>query len=109
LKLELTFYILKFKTSQMETPKTDAFDIAIQSVTQDRGEDYGPPGPGFTTIGHMQSMINHCRNAAVRHALNMIIVKIVRLAETPDHMDSVIDIAGYARTIAMILDENSET
>jgi len=87
---------------------TKQFDTAIQSVTQERGEDYGPPGPSFTRIAHMQSMINHCPDAAVRHALNMVIVKIVRLAETPNHIDSVIDIGGYARTIALILDKQEE-
>jgi hypothetical protein len=94
--------------SQMETPNTDAFDNATRSVTQERGEDYGPPGSGFATIAHMQAMIGHCPDAAVRHALNMIIVKIVRLAETPDHLDSIVDIAGYARTIAMVLDDQHD-
>jgi hypothetical protein len=35
----------------------------------------------------------------------MIGVKMARLCTTPDHLDSLIDIAGYARTIAMIHDE----
>jgi hypothetical protein len=85
---------------------TEQFDTAIQTVTQDRGEDYGHPAETFKTIAHMQSMISHCSDPAVRHALNMVIIKIVRLAETPNHMDSVLDIAGYARCIAMILEKN---
>ena len=86
----------------------ELFDKALQTITQERGKVYGPPGEGFRSIAYMQKEIMFCENAAVRHALNMIIVKIVRLAESPDHMDSVIDIAGYARTIAMILDEKEE-
>ena len=90
-----------------DTPPSplELFDKAIQTVTQERGEDYGPPAKSFRRITMMQRQLINCRDEAVRHALNMIIVKIVRLAETPDHMDSVIDIAGYARTIAMILEE----
>lgn len=86
----------------------EQFDKAIQTVTQERGEDYGSPHRTFTRIAMMQRQLMNCHNPAVRHALNMIIVKIVRLAETPDHMDSVIDIAGYARTIAMVLDEEEK-
>lgn len=82
----------------------DEFDTAVQTITQDRGEDYGDPATTFKTIAHMQTLIRHCPDPAVRHVINMIIVKLVRLAESPDHMDSVVDIAGYARTIAMILD-----
>jgi len=94
------------------TNPLEQFDKAIQTVTQERGEDYGDPGPSFRAIAEMQSQIMNCQNSAVRHALNMIIVKIVRLSETPTHspafMDSVIDIAGYARTIAIVLDEEEE-
>jgi hypothetical protein len=40
----------------------------------------------------------------------MICVKLVRLCQdpTPANMDNVIDIAGYARTIAMIWDKEHE-
>tara|TARA_R110000823_G_scaffold231589_1_gene358254 strand:- start:266 stop:562 length:297 start_codon:yes stop_codon:yes gene_type:complete len=86
----------------------ELFDKAIQTITQERGKDYGPPGPSFRHIMKMQRLVMVCPDPAVRHALNMIIVKIVRLAQTPDHMDSVIDIAGYARTIAMVLDEEEK-
>jgi len=39
----------------------------------------------------------------------MILTKVARLVETPAHMDSVLDIAGYARTITMILDKEAES
>ena len=38
----------------------------------------------------------------------MIAVKMSRLCNSPKHIDSIIDIAGYARTIAMILDKEEE-
>tara|TARA_R110000765_G_scaffold211103_1_gene316211 strand:- start:56 stop:334 length:279 start_codon:yes stop_codon:yes gene_type:complete len=87
---------------------TDEFDAAIQSVTQDRGRDYGHPKDTFANIAALQCVVRSCPNPAIRHALEMICVKLVRLTVTPDHMDSVIDIAGYARTIAMIIDKGAE-
>jgi len=90
----------------MSNAFTEQFDTAIQSITQERGEDYGPPADSFREIMIMQSMVSGCKDPAVRHALNMICVKMVRLARTPDHIDSVIDIGGYARTIAIILDDD---
>ena len=84
---------------------TEVFDHAIQTVTQERGEAYGHPLDDFKRVATMKTVIDQCPDDEVRHALVMIAVKIGRLVETPDHLDSVIDIAGYARTIAMVLDE----
>ena len=92
----------------MDKP-SETFDRAIKNITRQRGSIYGPPGDTFREIAVMQSMVSGCEDAAIRHALNMICVKMVRLARTPDHLDSVIDIAGYARTIAMVLDEEQKT
>lgn len=83
---------------------TDQFDTAIGRVTQERGAVYGHPADDFAKVTHMAEAIKDCPDARVRHALYMILVKVARLAKTPDHGDSAIDIAGYARTIAMIVD-----
>ena len=84
----------------------EKFDNATAEVTQTRGLDYGDPAETFATIAIMQACLSKCASPAIRHAMNMICVKLVRLAETPDsnNLDSIIDVAGYARTIAMILD-----
>ncbi|MBC8158973.1 MAG: hypothetical protein H8E94_06550 [Alphaproteobacteria bacterium] len=89
---------------------TKTFDEAIKTITQFRGKDYGHPLEDFERAQTIKAAVSICKNAPVRHALEMIGVKMARLAQTPDHMDSVIDIAGYARTIAMILEkqENEE-
>ena len=47
--------------------------------------------------------------AALHHALYMILVKIQRLVQTPDHHDSVVDIAGYARTYEKVLEKRYES
>tara|TARA_R110002096_G_scaffold192860_3_gene374611 strand:+ start:95 stop:409 length:315 start_codon:yes stop_codon:yes gene_type:complete len=87
------------------TQRTEQFDEGIRSITQRRGEDYGHPLENFELISRMQDCVAWCDDPAMRHALDMICVKMVRLVQTPDHIDSILDIAGYARTMAMILDD----
>jgi len=87
---------------------TKKFDIAIQRVMQDRGKVYGNPADTFRQIQIMETMVSGCSDSAIKHALEMICVKLMRVAETPtvDNLDSVIDIAGYARCIAHIMEDN---
>ena len=80
------------------------FNKALETVNDERGVIYGHPLEHFTQIATMKDVVRMCPDPAIRHALEMIIVKVARLTQTPDHLDSVIDIAGYARTIAMIND-----
>ena len=89
---------------------TDQFDTALATITQERGEAYGHPHKTFDQIAVLQVMVVECPDPRVRHALEMICVKLVRLCQDPTsaNMDNVIDIAGYARTIAMIWDKEYE-
>jgi hypothetical protein len=84
------------------------FDAAVLSITQERAKDYGHPIDAFAIAEAIKEAVSLCPDAAVRHALEMIGVKMARLCHTPDHVDSLIDIAGYARTIAMIHDGREE-
>ena len=89
---------------------TDQFDTAARTVTQDRGAKYGHPHDTFTQMATLQALVAGCPDTAVRHALNMICIKLVRLCHDPSprNMDSAVDIAGYARTLAMIWDRGKE-
>lgn len=86
----------------------EQFNNALAAVNDERGKVYGHPLDNFQRIARMQAELKDCADPAVRHALEMICVKMARLVETPDHLDSVIDIAGYARTIAMVLERRAE-
>jgi hypothetical protein len=88
--------------------RTKDFDVAINRVTQDRGKDYGHPLDDFARINLMKYALRSCPHDEVRHALEMIAVKMSRLCSTPSHSDSVHDIAGYARTICILLDEEEK-
>lgn len=72
-------------------------------------------GEREATYGHPLSDFTHVSNAAhalgvrpslgpLNHALYMILVKVQRLVQTPDHHDSLVDIAGYARTYEKCLE-----
>ena len=62
---------------------TSAFDKALRTVNEERGADYGPPEENFK------------RAATLR-------------VHSPDHLDSWIDIAGYARCGCMIIDAKAK-
>jgi len=83
------------------------FNKALHEVTQDRAKVYGHPADMFARVALITQAVESCPDERVRHALVMIGVKMARLTQSPDHLDSVIDIAGYARTIAMILDRKT--
>lgn len=87
---------------------SEQFDKAFSTVTQDRGKNYGHPKINFDRIARLQAVVQECPDPLVRSALDMICVKIARLIETPDHIDSLVDIAGYARTIAMVHDRRHD-
>lgn len=86
----------------------EAFDRAAASVTDDRAEHYGHPYEHYLKVSIIKSVLSECEDGAVRHALEMIAVKMCRLIHQPDHLDSIIDIAGYARTIAMVNDRRGQ-
>lgn len=85
---------------------TTAFDEAIRTITTERGSVYGHPKDDFNRAHRLTQVADECPHPEIRHALRMICVKVARLIQTPDHIDSIIDIAGYARCIAMILDKD---
>jgi hypothetical protein len=84
---------------------TRDFDTALEELITARGKTYGHPLDTFGRIAKFAEVIQLCPDPEIRHALHMISVKIARLVTTPSHFDSILDIAGYARTMVMILDE----
>ena len=81
--------------------KADLLKKSLDAVS-DRGEKYGDVKTNFKQIADFWSL--HLRN---RHGMSveltpgdvasmMILMKLARLAHSPDHKDSMIDVAGYA-------------
>jgi hypothetical protein len=71
-------------------------DLAATAVLSDRNNTYGEPEDNFARIANLWAsyygMPFTCENVAIMQLL----VKVARLARTPAHLDSWVDIAGYA-------------
>lgn len=96
--------------SRYQPPSTETIlEEAQRLVGGDRGTDYGHPRDDFArTAGAWAALFGWAVTPA-QVALAMIIVKLSRLQETPDKRDSIVDIAGYARTYEMVLDRERKT
>jgi hypothetical protein len=97
-------------TAPMEsTPEKESllekFDSAYKSVTLDRRDIYGRPQDTYRRIAAMRAVVDECPDLELREILGMIVTKVVRLVQTPTHLDSWIDIAGYSRCGVMLLDD----
>ena len=67
-------------------------------IIKQRGKDYGSILDNHTRISRLWSVLLDTNVTPEQVALCMISVKQARLMETPDHVDSVQDILGYALT-----------
>jgi hypothetical protein len=93
--------------------KAELLDAAKAAVA-DRGLDYGSPEDNFGRIADLWEV--HLRNrkhqsarlTAADVAQMMVLIKIARLQNTPNHLDSWTDIAGYAACGADIFDRPTE-
>jgi len=87
---------------------TAAFDQMLEIVNVQRAGVYGHPYVDFARVATVKAVVSDCPDARLRHALEMIAVKMCRLVESPDHVDSWVDIAGYARTACMVIDAGNK-
>lgn len=79
------------------------FDTVSQ-VNTARAGTYGHPSIHFDRVARLKEVVQECPDPKVRHTLDMILDKVARLIKTPDHLDSWVDIAGYARCGVMVTD-----
>jgi hypothetical protein len=65
-------------------------------VIEDRQGQYGDPGPLFEHIARRWSITLDQPVTPSQVALCLIDLKLARLAAKPGHLDSIVDVAGYA-------------
>ena len=70
-------------------------------IVQERGQSYGHPYAGFNRVAKMWSAMLGVDVTAEQVVRCMICLKLARLSETPQHQDSIDDLAGYT----WVLDE----
>lgn len=89
------------------TTKQDILQTALAAVG-DRGLNYGKPENNFKRIADLWNvhLINRYAESSTAGelptldphdvAMMMVLMKVARLENTPEHLDSWVDIAGYA-------------
>ena len=86
---------------------------AQELVQGARQSDYGDKLQNFTQIAMLfqgtlaQKLQPNARITPEDVAILMMQVKIARLAKSPDHFDSIMDVAGYAACFSMLQDERA--
>ena len=79
----------------------DACKVALNS----RGQHYGKVLQNHNRIAKIWSIILGSDITEEQVALMMVGLKVARLIETPDHQDSILDIAGYAAVMSECVEE----
>lgn len=77
---------------------------AAKETVADRGEDYGSIWENHERIAIIWTALIGIQIEPEHVAMMMAGVKLARLAATPDHQDSWVDLAGYAATGSECLD-----
>lgn len=87
--------------------RTEILATAEAAVMKDRNATHGEPEDNFGTIARLWNVYCDAANPLASHgkktslsgvdvAVMMILVKVARIATSPEHPDHWVDIAGYA-------------
>ncbi len=71
-------------------------------VIEHREGIYGPPRELFVHIARRWSLVLGVAVTPAKVALCLIDLKLARLTRDPSHLDSVIDVAGYAAILSEV-------
>jgi hypothetical protein len=101
----------KFAPNELTPLDIPMLHKAEELINGDRQKDYGDKLPNFSQIAdfwtaHLKFKLKEdVKITAEDVALMMINVKQARLAKSPNHYDSILDVAGYAGCYDKILIE----
>ena len=91
------------------SPRELLLDEAKTIVMKDRNANYGNPEDNFRQIANLwtaywNNVVSGVEVTFNAHdvAIMCMLIKIARLAVTPNHHDSAVDVAGYAACLAEI-------
>ncbi len=79
--------------------------MSVEETLKERGDSYGSFEVNVEGIATIMKELNHVHKCKTGEDLNLIdftnlqyqVIKLVRLAATPNHKDSWLDIQGYAK------------
>jgi len=105
--------LMEYKAMEPVAAKVPMLHKAQELVQGARQSDYGDKLQNFTQIAMLfQGVLAMKLQAQARItpedvAMLMMQVKLARLAKSPDHFDSIMDVAGYAACFSMLQDERA--
>jgi len=76
--------------------RADVLDTAKGYVLKDRNTTHGEPEDNFGRIADLWASYKRVPFNATDVAVMMALMKVARIAQSPGHRDSWIDLAGYA-------------
>lgn len=77
----------------------------VEKLTEERGSVYGHPLDDFGRAAKLKEVVSVIQDPILRHAAEMVCVKLARLCQSPEHLDSWDDVGGYAKTARMVIEE----
>jgi hypothetical protein len=66
------------------------------AIVRDRRRNYGDPADLFERVATRWSQVIGCKVTATQVGLCLLDLKLARLAHDPRHLDSLVDVVGYA-------------
>ena len=75
------------------------------SIVARRRRTYGQPTDFFEHVARRWSLVLGVKVTPAQAILCLIDLKVARLTHDPGHLDSIIDIAGYAGCLAELLSD----
>ena len=75
---------------------------AMLAVHGERGETYGHPRDDFGRTARLWAAYLGVPVTPEQVGICLALVKVSRLAATPGHRDSLVDLAGYAECVGML-------
>jgi hypothetical protein len=73
--------------------------VHAAAVVRDRRQVYGEPGELFERVAVRWSQVLGVRITAAQVGLCLTDLKLARLTMDPGHLDSLVDVAGYAACV----------
>lgn len=84
------------KAEEAAEIRGDILDTAKHYVLKDRNATHGDPEDNFGRIAELWAAYKRVPFNAIDVAAMMALMKVARIAQSPEHRDSWIDLAGYA-------------
>ena len=85
---------------------SDILQKALDTVAE-RGKTYGSPAKDFERVAALWSAYLGVPITAEQVPGCMILLKLSRLAQTPNHYDSILDVAGYAWCYKKVIEDEA--